>query len=460
MKSRYELVVIGAGPAGMVAAQQAAELGVEVAVIDEQTHPGGQIYRRADHSPLTDVQILGSDYAYGKQQVLSFRQANIDYINNASVWFIDDSGLLGVLLDDECYAIQAHKIIIASGAQERPMPFPGWQLPGVMTAGAGQILLKSSGLVPETVVLVGSGPLLLLLASQYLKAGVEIRAIVDTQPPENRLKSLRHLPAALSAIEYLVKGMRLILAIRRAGIPVYRHVSKLRAEGESQVEAICFESKGRRFRLDTELLLIHQGVIPASQLSQLAGCEQVWNAAQQCWNIQVDQWGKTNKANIFVAGDSAKIVGAKAASLGGKLAALQACYELNKLDDSHRNKLAAPLQGSMARHLSIRPFLDSLYRVADEFITPTDDTMICRCEEVYAAEIRQVACAGCLGPNQAKAFSRCGMGPCQGRQCGLTVNAILVEEQGRSAEEIGYYRLRPPIKPVTLGQLAAMDKQG
>ena len=338
------------------------------------------------------------------------------------------------------------------------MPFPGWQLPGVMTAGAGQVLLKSAGLMPESVVLAGSGPLLLLLATQYIKAGVNIRALLDTRPSSNWLGSLRYLPSALGAMDYLIKGLRMIMAIRCARIPVYRVVSKLRAEGEAQIEAISFESSGKAVRLKTGLLLIHQGVIPAPQLSQLAGCDQIWNDSQQCWTTRVDRWGKSSQDNIFLAGDNARIVGAKAASLSGKLVALQACYELDKLDMARRDKLASALLRSMARHLSIRPFLDSFYRIADEFIVPVDDTMICRCEEVYASEIRQIARAGCLGPNQAKAFSRCGMGPCQGRLCGQTVSAILAQVQGRSLADTGYYRLRPPIKPVTLGQLAAMDK--
>ena len=459
MKSDYELIVIGAGPAGMAAALQAAHFGTDVAVIDDQPYPGGQVYRQVDHSPLTDADVLGTDYAYGKQQVLSFRQAKIDYIANASVWFIDDSGLIGVLLNDDCHSVRAQKVIIAGGAQERPMPFPGWQLPGVMTAGAGQVMLKSAGLIPESVVLAGSGPLLLLLVTQYLKAGVKIRALIDTRPVNSWVKSLRYLLSALSAIDYLIKGLRMVLAIRRAGIPVYRNVSDLRAEGDDQLEAIAFQSAGKPVRLETELLLIHQGVIPALQLSQLAGCEHTWDESQQCWTTRSNRWGKTSLDNVFVAGDGSKIIGARAANLSGRLAGLQVCYELNKLDESRRDKLAAPLRQSMNRHSSIRPFLDTFYRVTAEFIVPADDTMICRCEEVYASEIRQVAQHGCLGPNQAKAFSRCGMGPCQGRQCGQTVSAILAEAQQCSPKETGFYRVRPPIKPVTLGQLARMDER-
>ena len=169
MKTDYQLLVIGAGPAGMAAAQAAARHGVEVALLDEQSHPGGQIYRNVDSGPLAEVSMLGKDYVFGKPLVQAFRHAGLDYHAGASVWYLDKTRQLGVLKQGENHRLEAQKIILATGAQERPMPIPGWQLPGVMTAGAGQILLKSAGIVPQgRLVLAGNGPLLLLLAWQYL----------------------------------------------------------------------------------------------------------------------------------------------------------------------------------------------------------------------------------------------------------------------------------------------------
>jgi NADPH-dependent 2,4-dienoyl-CoA reductase/sulfur reductase-like enzyme len=459
LKPNYEMLVIGAGPAGMAAAQTAARQGVEVAVIDEQANPGGQIYRNVDSSPLADTDLLGKDYEYGRQLVIGFRQAKLDYVANSSVWYLDRGGELGIVEDSVHRHVSAQRIVIACGAQERPMPFPGWDKPGVMTAGAGQILMKADAMLPQQApVLVGCGPLLLLLAWQYLQAGVGIRALVDTTPKSGRWAALRHLPAAILASDYLVKGLKLVSAIRRARVPWYRGCTDLIAEGGDRVDAICFSSGGKSHRIETELLLIHQGVIPAQQIAAAADCELDWDPVQQCWQPRLDDWGEASQAGIFVAGDAAGIGGARAAWLSGQLSGLQVAHQLNRLEREQRDRLALPIRKARARHLAIRPFLDAWYRVPDALLAPRDETLVCRCEEVTAGEIRALAAIGCSGPNQAKAFSRCGMGPCQGRFCGSTVEQIFAEAAGKSPQQIGRYNLRPPLKPVTLGQLASSEE--
>jgi len=456
MKKHYPLVVVGAGPAGMAAAVTAAKYGMEVAVFDEQPQPGGQIYRNAANSPLMETALLGEDYGAGIGQIQKFEQSPIDYHGDSTVWFLDRARTTGVLKSGTSYQLQADKVVIASGAQERPMPIPGWHLPGVMTAGAGQILLKSAAMVPEhDVVMAGSGPLLLLLAWQYLQAGVSIRAILDISPSSNRVRGLRHLPRALFASEYLWKGFRLMMAIRKARIPLYKRVENLRAEGDTRLQSIGFTSAGRSCTIETSLLLLHQGVIPGLHLAQAAECELYWNDFQQCWSPQVDAWGQSSQPGIFIPGDGAGIEGAKAATLSGQLAGLQIACETDYLDQDQCERIAAPIRRARKRHRSIRPFLDALYRVPEPYLNPTDDTMVCRCEEINAAEIREVARMGCTGPNQAKAFTRCGMGPCQGRMCADTVAWIIATERGESMTETGRYRVRPPLKPITLGQISS-----
>ena len=458
-KSHYSVLVIGGGPAGMAAAKTAAKYGVDVALVDEQFQPGGQIYRNVDRSPLPDIDLPGKEYTFGKTEVLSFRQADIDYQPGASVWYLDRDRCVGVLIDGVNHRLSADKIIIAVGAQERPMPIPGWQLPGVMSAGAGQILLKSAALVPGAdVVLAGSGPLLLLLAWQYIRAGVSISAILDTTTKINRIKALAHLPRALGAVDYLWKGLGLIRTIRRARIPLFSNVSQLVAEGEPKLQSISFRSGGRDHKIKTSLLLLHQGVIPSLHMAQAAGCGIGWNESQQCWIPEVDSWGQSSLPGILITGDGAGISGARAASLSGQLSGLQVAYELKQIDCKQRDRLAVPLRNAWNRHRSIRPFLDAWYRAPDSYLNPPDETMVCRCEEVFASEIRDIAKIGCIGPNQAKAFTRCGMGPCQGRLCGNTVEQIMAKSRGESVAQTGRYRARPPLKPITLGQIAgSMD---
>lgn len=458
IKPSYQLLVIGAGPAGMAAAQAAANHGVEVAVVDEQAQPGGQIYRNLDASPLPDINLLGKDYVFGHQQLQAFRHAHLEYFPGHSVWYLDKSGEIGIVADGVHHRVSAQRIIIACGAQERPMPFPGWQLPGVMTAGAGQILMKSAAVVPdEPPVLVGSGPLLLLLAWQYLRCGVGVRAIVDTTDKSNRWRSVPKLASALAASDYLFKGVKLMTAIKRAGVPWYRQASQLRAEGGERLQRLCFSCDGKDHQIDTSLAMLHQGVIPALHIAEAASCETLWSSAQQSWQPRVDAWGESSQSGIFISGDGAGIGGARAASLAGQLAGLQVARQLDCIEQRERDRLARPLQNARQRHLAIRPFLDAYYRVSDDRLLPEDETLACRCEEISAGEIRAVAALGCSGPNQAKAFTRCGMGPCQGRFCSATVAGILAREAGRNIEEAGRYSVRPPLKPITLGQLADSD---
>jgi len=456
MKAAYQLLVIGAGPAGMAVAQTAARHGVEVAVIDEQSHPGGQIYRNVNASPLTDIDLLGKDYVFGRQLVQSFEHAPVDYFANSGVWYLDRSGEIGIVQDGVHRRVSAQRIVIACGAQERPMPFPGWDMPGVMTAGAGQILMKSAAMVPrEAVVLAGNGPLLLLLAWQYLRAGVKLHAIVDTTQSANRWSALRHLPQAIAASDYLFKGLKLVTAILRARVPWFREASDLRAVGEKRLAGLHFNCNGKPQHIETPLLLLHQGVIPSLQIAAAAGCETRWNEAQQCWQPVVDDWGQSSVENIFIAGDAAGIGGARAAWLDGALAGLQLAHQLGLIDAAERDLQAQPMRKARARHLAIRPFLDSWYRVADASLVPRDETLACRCEEVSVGEIRALAAMGCSGPNQAKAFTRCGMGPCQGRFCGSTVEQIFASETALSPQQVERFNTRPPLKPVTLGQLAS-----
>jgi len=458
VKAHYPLVIIGAGPAGMAAAQTAAAQGVEVALFDDQPRPGGQIYRNLEASPLADPAQLGKDYVFGRLPIQRFRQSGAAYFPGSAVWYLDRECNLGILHDGVHRRLSADRLVIACGAQERPMPFPGWQLPGVMTAGAGQILLKSAALVPdEPPVLAGSGPLLLLLARQYLRAGVGIRAIIDTTPAGRLWPALRYLPRALAAGDYLLEGLQMVAAIRRARVPWYRQASDLRADGDERLAGLRFRTRGGLHEIETRLLLLHQGVIPALQAASAAGCDSEWNPRQQCWQVAVDCWGESSQNGIFVAGDGATIGGARAAALAGQLAGLQVAWQLGLLSQTRRDRLASPVRKARQRQLSLRPFLDSYYRLDEAALQPDDATLLCRCEEVSAAQIRAVAQLGCSGPNQARAFTRCGMGPCQGRFCGPGVEWILARQQTVGVDRIGHYNSRPPLQPVTLGQLAISE---
>jgi NADPH-dependent 2,4-dienoyl-CoA reductase/sulfur reductase-like enzyme len=463
----YDLAIVGAGPAGLAAASTAAALGVDVVVLDENASPGGQIYRAVTTTPVAKRETLGEDYWRGEELTRAFSASAASYTPATTVWNVarslEGEGLgqdfeIGVSLGSKARLIGATQVILATGAQERPFPIPGWTLPGVMTAGAAQIALKSAALVPDgRVVLAGTGPLLYLLASQLLAAGASIVALLDTTPRANWMAALLALPGFLMS-PYLGKGLKLLARTRRA-VHVVSGVTVLRAEGEGRLSRIVYGRGGIEKRIDCDLLLLHQGVVPSVNLSDAAGCAHDWDETQLTFRPRLDDWFASTVPGIAITGDGAGIAGAESAAARGKIAALGAVHRLGRIDMARRDRDAAPLCAELSRLSRGRRFLDLLYRPAKAFRVPKDDaTLVCRCEEVSAKTIRETVALGASGPNQMKAFTRCGMGPCQGRLCGLTVTEMIAEARGVSRAEIGYYRLRPPVKPVTLAEIAALPQ--
>jgi NADPH-dependent 2,4-dienoyl-CoA reductase/sulfur reductase-like enzyme len=458
LKDSYELAVIGAGPAGLAAATLAAGLGIDTVLFDEQPAPGGQIYRAVTGTPLRERRVLGEDYWRGADLVEPFLRSSARHLPDAVVWGVTRARELGVSIDGAARLLQAQHVILATGAIERPFPIPGWTLPGVMTAGAAQILLKSSALAASgNVVLAGTGPLLWLFAAQYLRAGVGISALLDTTQHGSLGGALRYLPAFVAS-PYFRKGLGLVREVGRR-VRIVRNVESLAARGEERLEAVGYRcGDGVERTIPAGALFLHQGVTPNVNLANATGCAQVWDERQLLFKPAVDDWGMSSIEGVAIAGDGAGISGAEAAEHRGRLAALDAAMRLGRIDRATRDREAVPHRAKLRRAERGRAFLDALYRPAKSFRIPPDDVIVCRCEEVTARQVRETIALGCAGPNQMKAFLRCGMGPCQGRLCGLTVTELMADARRLSPGEVGYYRLRPPIKPITLAELAALPK--
>ena len=457
-----DVVVVGAGPAGLTAATRAANAGLAVVLLDEQDTVGGQIYRAIDRADSHLKNILGPDYAAGAALADAFKRSGAHHVANASVWQVTRERCVHYVKDGKVGSYQAQRVILATGALERPFPIPGWTLPGVFTAGAAQILLKSAREVPaEPPVLVGCGPLLYLVGWQYVRAGVPIRALVETTRLEDRWRAKRHLLAALRAWPSLSKGLQLIRSLREAGVPIHEAADDLHIHGKADEDgveraaALSFRTHGRVHRIDASVFLLHQGVVPNMQFALSLRSQHYWDATQLCFAPVTDAWGELDVPGIFIPGDGGGIAGAQAAAGQGALAGLAVAQQLGAIDVSTRDREASMHRRTIADAMRIRPFLDSLYRPRDANRIPADEVIVCRCEEVTAGELRGFVALGCQGPNQAKSFGRCGMGPCQGRMCGLTVTEVIARARNVAPESVGYFRIRPPIKPVTLGEVAS-----
>lgn len=207
MRDNYDFAVIGAGPAGMAAAIEASARGVSTLLLDEQPEPGGQIYRAIESSPILNTDVLGPDYVHGTVLAKQLRESDVDYQPASTVWDITHDRFIGVETHGASRFIQAKRILIATGAYERPFPVPGWTLPGVMSVGAAQILLKTTGATPgPKTVIAGTGPLLYLFVWQLLRGGIQVQAVLDTTPTSNYFKALSYLPTAWKSRSILKKG--------------------------------------------------------------------------------------------------------------------------------------------------------------------------------------------------------------------------------------------------------------
>jgi NADPH-dependent 2,4-dienoyl-CoA reductase/sulfur reductase-like enzyme len=455
--SEVDLLIVGSGPAGMTAAITGRRYGLTVAVVDEQPAPGGQIWRAVERSTRNDP-ILGPSYVDGRAVAEAFRASGSKYLHGAQLWQIEAG--YQAFLSRNCTAerIGAKAVILATGAQERPVPFPGWTLPGVMTVGAAQILLKTADEIPlEPVWIAGCGPLPLLYAFQFIRAGGKLAGYLDTTPPGQWRSAVRHFPRALRASGELIKGLGWMARLA-ASTRVIRGVVELEAIGADGLRQVRYKTaRGKPISEDAAALLVHEGVVPNIHIAMALGCEMSWDGAQDCFRPVVDSWGMTSRPNLLVAGDGAGIGGAKAALLRGELAALRVVANLGHASEADIVTAARPVRGKLRRELAARPFLDALFRPRDAIFTPADNTIVCRCEEINAGQVRALAKIGRPGPNQVKAASRTGMGPCQGRMCGYTVTRILAEVQGRDPNDVGFYHIRPPLKPVSIGELAALN---
>ncbi len=454
-----DLVIVGAGPAGMSAAIVARGYGLNVMVVDEQPRPGGQIWRDIEAVAGTQrAEILGSAYTDGLSVARQFRECGARFLPETRVWQVEAGGRVFMASSGRAETVEASAVLLATGAQERPVPFPGWTLPGVMTVGAGQILLKASGQIPDTPVwIAGCGPLALLYAVQLLRAGGRIAGFLDTTSSgrwaENAAPLLR---ASVAAPFELLKGLGWLTQLYRKA-RVVRNVVGIEAHGNDTLERLTYtRSGGGTVTVEARLLLVHEGLIPAIHPTLSIGCEHAWNSDQDSYSPQVDPWGETSESGIFVAGDGAGIAGAKAAVLRGRISAIGIAARLGRLSPIEADRQAKPLRADLKRALAARPFLDRYYRPRGAALSPADEALACRCEEVSAAKIRAMAQSGRPDPNRIKTFTRAGMGPCQGRQCNYAIANILAENGERAVADIGLYRVRPPFKPLTLGELSTL----
>ena len=450
----WDAIVIRAGPAGIGGASFLAENGARVLLVDEAPGPGGQIWRGIETIPESRSRILGPDYLMGKAEAARLRASPAHLAFETQAWRVEADGTVWLKDKTGIRQERAHHLLIATGAMERPVPVPGWTLPGVTTIGGLQILLKRDGLLPDgALVLIGTGPLFYLYAAQCLAAGKRDLTLIDTGFTGALFSALPHLPRALSGRgpSYLMKGLKLLWTLRRAGIKFHERPQDLRIESAGEALEVRFQSRGASHCLPAGHVGLHEGVIPESHMTRSLGCQMRWSEVGAAFHPLRDVHMQSSMNGVYVAGDAGGIGGATVALLEGRLAAMSILEKLGRPVDEHLRNIT---HRERRAHLAPRPLLDRLYRPRPALFSPPDEVIACRCEEVTCGEIRRAIDTGSAGPNQVKAFLRSGMGPCQGRICGMTLTSLTAATSGLAMDEAGYLTIRPPLRPVSLGEIA------
>lgn len=448
------VIVVGAGPAGVRATEALCAAGIRPIVIDEGRRDGGQIYRRqpANFTRSYDT-LYGSEAARAQSLHSSFDalRSQIDYRPDTLAWNIS-AGHLHIASQHGASRLPYDALLICAGATDRLMPLKGWQLAGTYSLGAAQIALKSQACsIGSKVAFVGTGPLLYLVAMQYLKAGAQIAAVLDTSRLRDQVAAL---PLLLARPALLFNGLRFISALRRAGVPVLSGVTPLEIEGsaEDDVQALRIrDQRGADQRYACDAVAMGYHLRPETQLADLARCEFRFDAASRQWFPQVSEDGRSSVPGVYLAGDGARILGADGAENAGRLAALAILADLGRPapDQEQRRHALLGIRQTMERFRQglVRAFPWPAQQAADL----PDEALVCRCECISAGELRRVATEyGACEANRAKAFSRVGMGRCQGRYCAQAGAEVIAHACGVPLEQVGRLRGQAPVKPLSI----------
>ena len=457
-----QCVVVGGGPAGLAAARAAARHGVHVLLVDENLELGGQYYRQmpAGFHPQAGVK-LAKESAEGRRLIDEVRALGVELRLGTVVWGIFDQRVVALATPDATERIEAQHLILAPGAYDRPVPFPGWTLPGVITAGGAQNLMKGYRVLPgRRVLVVGSGPLLLVVAHYLLHGGARVVAVCEASPMRQLWRFAHRM---LPHLNFAQQGYRYQRELKDAGVPLLTgHVIRRALGGAAVTGAVvsrCDDDwtpiAGTERQFDVDCVVVGYGFLSSLELSRLAGGEHRWDADLAGYVPVRGRDMESTVPDVFVVGDGAGVAGSAVALEEGHLAGLVVAHRRDRLLGRDFSREATRARGRLLHLAGFRHVMDELYRFGPGLYTLADEqTTLCRCEEVTVADALEATREGAHHVNEVKAWTRVGMGRCQGRMCGPALAHLIARATGRPATESGVFTPRPPAKPVALAALA------
>lgn len=461
---RFDVVVVGAGPAGLAAAGSAGAGGARVAVIDSNVRPGGQYWRHRDdddgraHAGWPDFQRL---------RAAAEHSGRVSFHHGAALWQIETVGdehfRLHTVTEDGEWVVSGRTVVLAPGAYDRQLPFPGWTLPGVYTAGGVQALLKGQGvLAGSRIAVAGTGPFLVAVAAGLAQAGASVVGVFEagTVP----LSFARHPVTLARNTGKLREAAHYTSVLARHRIPYRTGTAVIAAHGTDGVTGVQVARVDRNWqvvpgtgrRIDCDTLAVGYGFTPQLELAVQLGCATAMDADGSLIAV-VDDDQRSSVPGVYVAGEATGVGGAQLAVAEGRIAGAAAARAAggSAMPAGERKRLG---RTRSAQRL-FAAALHEGYPVRPGWMTWVEpDTTVCRCEEVSVGAISgAIADLGATDPRAVKLYARPGMGLCQGKVCGYATACLVAGQSGRAVTQADLQGLasRPIAQPVTLGALAA-----
>ena len=459
-----DVLVIGAGAAGMAAAAAIAEAGLDVVLVDERPKLGGQFYKQPAHPGSTDGRGLDRQYRTGRALIARVERSGCRILSQTQVWALFGPGEIAALGPDASWLLRPRRLLLATGAYERGVPFPGWTLPGVMTTGAAQTLLRAYQVAPgERVLIAGNGPLNMQVAAELVQAGASVVGLTElaARPLPGRMQPAARMLAL--APDLIRDGLRYQLTLRRAGVPTLHGTALVRAEGGRGVEravvariddAGCSIAGSER-AFDVDAICMGYGFLSSTELSRAAGCRHRFDERQRQLVAEHDARGRTSVEHVWAVGDGAGVAGARVARTLGTIAAADV---VRSLGVAPRASLRADERRARRGHRKARRFQNALWALYDApYLSDqlaTEETLLCRCESVSRAAIDAAVRDDVEHVGAIKRATRAGMGGCQGRYCGTVLADVSSRSSGSSIGEYSLFSPAAPIKPTRIGSIA------
>lgn len=480
-RREVEVLVIGAGPSGLAAARAAAQAGAEVLVVDERSKAGGQYFKQPGEGFEVNEARIDKQFREGRELFRATQAAGVEFLFGATVWGAFPEAEVAIATPAGNQLLSAQRIVVSPGAYERPMPFDGWTLPGVMTTGAAQTLLRANQTaLGKRVLVAGNGPLNLQVARELTVAGVEVVAVVELATAWSLRNSKDVLHMLLTSPGLVMAGAGHLARLFWGRVPVHHQHVICAAKGEGRVEQVTIAKvnaeglpkPGSEIEFEVDAVCLGYGFVSQSEIARAlgAGPFKIEKARPPTVDRELlhsdererELVGRSETApRVFITGDARGLGGARVAMAQGALAGIAAARDLGYRGGAESDRTDARSRRDLLRHGRFQKALWSLYAAPDTTLTlASENTLVCRCEAVSRGDLEALFEEGVLSLGAIKRETRAGMGRCQGRYCAGLISEMARQAGFESGEEGRYFAPRPPFKPLSVVELAsAFDEE-